>query len=47
MEDCGLHLLDEDLADGWLERFVAHGLAEVDAYLGKHAAFQSFLEDRD
>jgi hypothetical protein len=43
----GLHRIDEDLAEGWLESFVAQGLDEVEAYLRKHADFQTFLEDRD
>lgn len=42
-----LHRIDEDLSDEWLDSFVARGIEEVTAYLGKHAAFQSFLEDRD
>jgi hypothetical protein len=42
-----IHLIDEDLAEGWLDSFAARGLDEVEAYLRKHADFQSFLEDRD
>jgi hypothetical protein len=47
MEERVLHRIDEDLSDGWLDSFVAHGLDEISAYLRKHAEFQSFLEDRD
>jgi hypothetical protein len=43
----GFHLIDDDLSEGWLESFVAQGLAEVEAYLRKHSDFQTFLEDRD
>ncbi len=38
------HRIAADLAPDWLERWVAEGLAQVDAYLEKHAAFLSFLE---
>lgn len=47
LSEHGVHRIDEDLAEGWLEGFVAAGLDEVEAYLRKHADFQSFLEDRD
>jgi hypothetical protein len=43
----GVHRIDEDLAENWLESFIAAGLDEVEAYLRKHSDFQSFLEDRD
>jgi hypothetical protein len=43
----GVHRIEDDLVDSWLESFVAEGLDEVEAYLRKHADFQSFLEDRD
>jgi hypothetical protein len=47
LSEHGLHRIDDDLAEGWLETFVADGLDEVEAYLRKQADFQSFLEDRD
>ncbi|HYY32802.1 MAG TPA: hypothetical protein VE693_04370 [Gaiellaceae bacterium] len=47
MSERGFHLIDDDLSEGWLESFVAQGLAEVEAYLRKHSDFQTFLEDRD
>ena len=43
----GVHRIDEVLADSWLDDFVAQGVASVEAYLAKHAAFDAFLEDRD
>jgi hypothetical protein len=43
----GLHRIADDLSEAWLDAFVALGLDEVEAYLRKHADFQSFLEDRD
>jgi hypothetical protein len=47
LSERGLHLINEDLSESWLESFAAQGLDEVEAYLRKHADFQSFLEDRD
>jgi hypothetical protein len=47
LSEHGLHRIDDDLAEDWLETFVAAGLDEVEAYLRKHSDFQSFLEDRD
>jgi hypothetical protein len=43
----GVHRIDEVLADSWLENFISQGVAAVEAYLAKHAAFDAFLEDRD
>jgi hypothetical protein len=43
----GVHRIEDDLAENWLESFIADGLDEVEAYLRKHSDFQSFLEDRD
>jgi hypothetical protein len=47
LPESGVHRIEDDLVDSWLESFVAEGLDEVEAYLRKHADFQSFLEDRD
>jgi hypothetical protein len=47
LSEYGLHRIDDDLAEDWVETFAAAGLDEVEAYLRKHADFQSFLEDRD
>jgi hypothetical protein len=47
LSERGLHPIDDDLSESWLEEFAAQGLAEVEAYLRKHSDFQSFLEDRD
>jgi hypothetical protein len=43
----GAHRIADVLADSWLDDFVAQGLADVETYLAKHAAFNAFLEDRD
>jgi hypothetical protein len=47
LPESGVHRIEDDLAETWLESFVAEGLDEVEAFLRKHADFQSFLEDRD
>jgi hypothetical protein len=47
LSERGLHRIDDDLSESWLESFIAAGLDEVEAYLRKHADFQTFLEDRD
>jgi hypothetical protein len=45
--DRGIHRIDEVLADTWLDDFIAQGVAAVEDYLAKHAAFDAFLENRD
>jgi hypothetical protein len=47
LSQSGVHLIEEDLAETWLESFIAEGLDEVENYLRKHSDFQTFLEDRD
>ena len=47
MSEYGLHRIDDDLSENWLEAFIAEGLDEVESFLRKHADFQTFLEDRD
>jgi hypothetical protein len=47
MSDRGLHHIEDDLSDTWIEDWAGAGVAELEAYLGKHLAFISFLESRD
>lgn len=47
MSDRGLHYIEDDLSDTWVEDWAGAGLAELEDYLGKHAAFDGFLEQRD
>ena len=47
MEDRHLHEIQDDLTDTWLEEWADDGVAEVEAYLAKHAAFVSYLETRE
>jgi hypothetical protein len=47
MSERGLHRIEDDLADTWLEDWVGAGVAEIEDVLAKHAAFLSFLETQD
>jgi hypothetical protein len=40
-----LHCIEDDLAESWVEVFAAEGVQALEAYLAKHLAFLSFLED--
>jgi hypothetical protein len=44
MSDRGFHEIEADLEPSWLEDWAAVGVAELEAYLSKHAAFLSFLD---
>ena len=43
----GLHRIEDDLSDTWLEDWAGAGVAEIETLLAKHAAFQSFLESQE
>jgi len=43
MSERGLHCIEDDLAETWLEDWVGAGVAEIEDFLAKHAAFLSFL----
>jgi hypothetical protein len=43
----GLHLIEDDLSDTWLEDWAGAGVAEIESLLAKHAAFLNFLEAED
>jgi hypothetical protein len=45
MSERGLHSIADDLSDTWLEDWAGAGVAEIEAYLAKHAAFFAFLGD--
>ena len=47
MSDRGLHHIEDDLNDTWLEDWAGAGVAELEAYLAKHAAFLGFLDAQD
>lgn len=44
MSERGLHHIEDDLAETWVEDWAAVGLSEIEALLAKHAAFLGFLE---
>ncbi|MDQ3889428.1 MAG: hypothetical protein M3312_02630 [Actinomycetota bacterium] len=39
-----VHRIDDHLSDEWLEAWLGDVIADVEAYLGKHAAFDAFLD---
>ena len=47
MSERGLHRIEDDLADTWLEDWAGAGVAEIEDFLAKHAAFLSFLEPEE
>jgi hypothetical protein len=47
LSEYSLHRIDEELHEGWIDAWVADGLVDVEAYLGKHAAFDAFLDGRE
>jgi hypothetical protein len=47
MSERGLHRIEDDLADTWVEDWAGAGVAEIEEFLAKHAAFLSFLETRE
>jgi hypothetical protein len=44
MSERGLHFIEDDLSDTWIEDWAGAGVAEAEDYLAKHAAFLRFLE---
>jgi hypothetical protein len=47
MSDRGLHHIEDDLCETWVEDWAAVGLQEIEALLAKHAAFLGYLEAQD
>ena len=47
MSERGLHRIEDDIADTWVEDWAGAGVAEIEEYLTKHAAFLSFLEGHE
>jgi hypothetical protein len=43
----GLHHIDDDLSETWVEDWAGAGIAEIEAYLAKHAAFLAFLDSEE
>lgn len=47
MSERGLHFIQDDLSDTWIEDWAAVGLSEIESLLAKHAAFLGYLETAD
>jgi hypothetical protein len=47
MSERGLHCIEDDIAETWLEDWAGAGIGELEAYLAKHADFLRFVEGRD
>jgi hypothetical protein len=47
MSEHGLHYLEDDLREGWVEDWATAGMAELEDYLAKHGAFLDFLGSED
>jgi hypothetical protein len=47
MSELGMHHIADDLSETWIEDWAGAGVAEIEAYLGKHAAFLSYLETEE
>jgi hypothetical protein len=47
MSDRGLHYIRADLDETWLDDWAGVGLAEIETYLAKHAAFMRFLDSSE
>jgi hypothetical protein len=47
MSERGLHYIADDLSETWVEDWAGAGVAEIEAYLAKHAAFLHFLDAAD
>lgn len=47
MSERGLHRIEDDIAETWVEDWAGAGVAEIEDYLAKHAAFRAFLEDTE
>ena len=45
MSDRGLHWIEDDLSETWVEDWAGAGVAEIELYLAKYAAFLSFLDN--
>jgi len=47
MDRTPLHRIDECLTDQAFDAWVGEVVREVEDYLGKHAAFEAFLDGQD
>ena len=47
MQERGLHYIEDDLSETWVEDWASAGVAQIEDLLSKHAAFLTFLETSD
>ena len=47
MTDDRLHLIGDCLSEEWIDAWAREGVLELEDFLEKHAAFDSFLERND
>ena len=40
-----LHRIEDDLAESWVAEWAGSGVDAIEAYLAKHLAFLSFLDE--
>jgi hypothetical protein len=40
-----LHLIEDDLAETWVDEWVAEGVEAIEEYLAKHLAFLVYLDE--
>jgi hypothetical protein len=39
------HLIEDDLAESWLDEWIGSGIEAIELYLAKHLAFLGYLDD--
>jgi hypothetical protein len=44
MDDRGLHRVEDELGEHWLQGWLEDGIEAIEAYLAKHAAFLTYLD---
>jgi hypothetical protein len=47
MSERGLHRIEDDLSETWVEDWAGAGVLEIEALLAKHAAFLTFLDSQE
>jgi len=40
-----LHRIEDDLAEGWVEKWAGDGVEAIQEYLDKHLAFLTYLDE--
>ena len=45
MNDGTLHRIEDELGEHWLEEWAGDGVEAIEAYLAKHLAFLTYLDD--